>query len=93
LIERQALSGSFIGSKRMTNQRLMQEVTQLFYGPSLNVCLREYRMEPVFVRTGRFFNLKEFSIKSHPEDASAETSAGRSQGGIGKTGFSVCFML
>jgi len=26
LIERQALSGSFIGSKRMTNQGLMQEV-------------------------------------------------------------------
>jgi hypothetical protein len=40
LTARQDLSASFIGTRRMINQGLMQEVIAIFYRRPLNVCLR-----------------------------------------------------
>src|SRR5437868_14642856 len=40
LIDRQDLSGSFIGRRRMTNQGLMKNFMPVFYRQRLNVCLR-----------------------------------------------------
>ena len=50
LIDRQDLSGSLIGRRRMTNRRLNRTDPGAFYTPPLNVCLRPEPGKQVFVR-------------------------------------------